>query len=375
MKIDASSVTLASSHSATASTEVSESLRAWVGDRRPDFEGQERATISSHVAVSLSAFVAFVSDTISIDRVSAAPAGVAGKTQAAGAVDDAADPADNDPVVRLIKLMIEKLTGRKIKVLSYGDMRKLANQIANDVPATQVAPGERQQPAPQVQRAGYGIEYDRHEVHQESEQTYFSADGVVHTADGKDIRFQLDVAMQRSEREESNVSLRAGDAVRKDPLVINFDGTAAQLQNTRFSFDLDSDGKKEDVPLLSGNRGYLALDLNGNGKIDSGSELFGTGSGNGFADLARYDNDHNGWIDENDAVFYKLKAWTPTADGKGNLVSLRDQGVGALYLGNTQTPFELKGDGHAALGGVRSSGVYLKEDGSAGTLQQIDVTV
>jgi hypothetical protein len=49
--------------------------------------------------------------------------------------------------------------------------------------------------------------------------------------------------------------------------------------------------------------------------------------------------------------------------------------VGALYLGNAQTPFALKDGANADLGRVRASGVYLREDGSAGTLQQIDVTV
>jgi hypothetical protein len=371
MKIDASSVTLASAHSAVASTEVSESLRAWVGDKRPDFEGPERAAAASQVVVSMKALVAFLTEMIQSDHNVPAQPAQTQPVQSTAATDDAGDLAESDPKLRLIKLMIEMLTGRKIKTLSADDIRTLKEQFSGDVPAHEAPAQEAQQP----KRAGYGIEYDRHEVHQESEQTQFTADGVVHTADGKDIRFQLNLSMERSEREESSVSLRAGDAVRKDPLVINFDGTAAQLQNTRFSFDLDGDGKKEAVPLLSGNRGYLALDLNGNGKIDSGSELFGTSSGNGFADLARYDGDHNGWIDENDAVFDKLQAWTPAADGKGSLVSLRDQGVGALYLGNTQTPFELKGDSNAALGGVRSSGVYLKEDGSAGTLQQIDVTV
>ena len=41
-----------------------------------------------------------------------------------------------------------------------------------------------------------------------------------------------------------------------------------------------------------------ALDINEDGKINDGKELFGTASGNGFGDLAAYDQDNNGWIDE-----------------------------------------------------------------------------
>ena len=36
-------------------------------------------------------------------------------------------------------------------------------------------------------------------------------------------------------------------------------------------------------------------------------KLFGTSSGDGFKDLAEYDEDGNGWIDENDSIFNRLK--------------------------------------------------------------------
>jgi len=147
------------------------------------------------------------------------------------------------------------------------------------------------------------------------------------------------------------------------------------LQDSRFGFDINADGKAESVPLLAGGSGYLALDLNGNGKIDSGAELFGPASGSGFADLARYDQDGNGWIDSNDPVFGKLKAWTPDQDGAGTLTSLASLGVGALYLGNAATPFALRGAGNASLGAVSGSGLYLTEDGRAGSLQEVDLTV
>ena len=170
--------------------------------------------------------------------------------------------------------------------------------------------------------------------------------------------------------------LRMGsDAQAIDPLVINFDGTAAELQSVRFAFDLNGDGQTEQVPLLSGNRGYLALDRNSNQRIDSGLELFGPATGNGYAELARHDDDGNGWIDENDAVFSQLKVWVPEAEGAGRLMSLKEAGVGALSLAATQTPFALRTSGNDPLGMVRSTSAYLREDGGAGTMQQIDLAV
>jgi hypothetical protein len=181
--------------------------------------------------------------------------------------------------------------------------------------------------------------------------------------------------MTRHFRTETSVSVRAGDARRTDPLVINFNGTTAQLSSQRFRFDLDADGRAEDVPLLAGGSGYLALDLNGNGRVDSGAELFGPASGSGFAELAAHDDDGNGWIDENDAVFERLQVWTPAVSGAGTLAGLAARGVGALYLAHAATPFELRGGDNADLGAVRDSSIYLTEVGAAGTLQEIDLTV
>ena len=64
----------------------------------------------------------------------------------------------------------------------------------------------------------------------------------------------------------------------------------AEVSDQTFYFDLDADGKEEEISVLNGS-GYLALDKNGDGTINDGSELFGTRNGDGFADLAQYDED------------------------------------------------------------------------------------
>lgn len=118
----------------------------------------------------------------------------------------------------------------------------------------------------------------------------------------------------------------------------------------------------------------MALDANGNGVIDDGNELFGTRSGNGFADLAAYDGDGNGWIDENDDVYSKLRVWVKDADGGDRLLDLKEANVGAIYLGSADTEFSLKDAATNETNAVlRRTGVYLKETGEAGTLSHVDL--
>jgi hypothetical protein len=56
-------------------------------------------------------------------------------------------------------------------------------------------------------------------------------------------------------------------------------------------------------------------DRNGDGAIDHGRELSGATTGDGFAELAAYDEDGNGWIDENDSIYQHLRIWSKDAQG------------------------------------------------------------
>ena len=364
MKIDNSTIGLASQHASSRQHTVEESLRAWVGDRRPDFE--QRGDARAEMRALAGQTVATLSDAGRQAAAQAAPH----DTKAASATEDAANPAGNDPKMLMLIGLIEALTGRKVRLFDPGTMKP------GEVAAPPQGHEGQQAPAAENRPQGWGVEYDRRETLHETEMTRFEAAGVVRTSDGKEIRFKLSLEMSREFYQETSLSIREGDAVRrKDPLVINFAGTAAQLTDQKFAFDLDSDGKTDQISFVGSGSGFLALDKDGNGTIDDGSELFGTQSGNGFADLAAYDSDGNQWIDENDAVYSKLRVWSKDGSGADQLRTLAQHNVGALYLGNVATPFDLKNGANDLQGQVRSSGVYLNEDGTAGTLQQVDLVV
>jgi hypothetical protein len=359
MKIENSTIGLASQHASSKQITVEETLRAWVGQQRPDFGSSTvaaRPTVATLSATGLQA---------------AANAQGPTGTQASTEAEDAANQVTNDPRMQLLIGLIEALTGQKVRLF---DPSELNSNHAAQPQQPQAASPATSQTAPS-QRQGWGVEYDKHETLHETELTTFNAAGVVKTSDGKEIRFQLALEMKREFFQESSVSVRKGDAVKKDPLVINFNGTAAQLTNTKFAFDLNTDGKTEQISFVGAGSGFLTLDKNGNGIIDNGSELFGAQSGNGFTDLSAYDSDGNQWIDENDAVYSKLRIWSKDVAGKDTLSTLAQRNVGALYLGNLATSFDLKNSTNDLQGQVRNSGIYLHEDGSVGTLQQIDLVV
>lgn len=208
----------------------------------------------------------------------------------------------------------------------------------------------------------------------EQEAVSVQAGGYVQTEDGRSISFGVNLNMSREFASQVNIETTQ-QVVMTDPLVINMDELPAGIRDMTFQFDIDCDGKLDEISMLREGSGFLALDKNGDGKINDGSELFGTRSGNGFADLAVYDEDGNGWIDENDEIFDQLRIWSKDKDGKDVLKTLKEADVGAIYLGSTKSQFSITDKKeNDVLGAVRATGIYLKEStGAAGTVQQVDL--
>ncbi|TKI70986.1 hypothetical protein FCU45_00945 [Sulfurimonas crateris] len=205
-----------------------------------------------------------------------------------------------------------------------------------------------------------------HEEYRESQRLDVSMQGFIYTSNRR-IELNMDISMSHS-------FVSNHEIIRQqfyDPLVLNFDGELPDLDSTNFSFDIDANGECDQISTLKKGSGFLALDKNSNNKIDDGLELFGTLNGNGFADLKRYDNDNNGWIDESDPIFDGLRIWQKTKD-EDTLVALGEVGIGAIYLGSTDGRIDIKNERNETLGRIRSTGLFLNEDGTSGVVSQID---
>lgn len=363
MAIASSDIVLSASHAATQQLNVTENVRV---DRRPTFAvlpeilraGQE-ASDASVVQISDAAKLAQSQD-----------------SQAVQPTKSSDEDDGGDPKVLLIKSLVEYLLGIKVHLFRAADLHAPAAQTPSSLPTTAptAASDGANQSAPGNLRGASSVDISRHTEYTETEQTTLSASGVIHTSDNQTIQFDLSIALQRSYHEESDTNIHLGAAKKVDPLVLNFSANSVQLGSQQFAFDLNADGTTENIPFVQGS-GFLALDKNGDGKINDGNELFGPATGNGFAELQQLDDDGNGWIDENDAAFQRLQVWTKDSAGADQLSSLSQAGVAALYLGNVSTPFAIKNAQNQQQAQLTSTGLWLSDAGQVNTLQQIDLVV
>lgn len=267
----------------------------------------------------------------------------------------------SDPLLARYIDLLERMFGVKVAILDPDDLS------ANG--AGEVVAGMSDSERPSL-----AITVDLERTRYEAESVKFQAAGRVTTSDGRTIDLQMQSKISREFLEHSEQHFAYGAAVRKDPLVLNLDGLPATLTDAQIEFDLDADGQVDRFHVLGDGSAYLTWDRNGDGTVKDGTELFGPTSGNGYTELAAHDYDGNGWIDEGDAIYAQLGLWRPEPPGPRTTSSLSAAQIGAIYLGHVATPFTITpGSSEDARGEVRATGLFLREDGTAGTVQQLDL--
>lgn len=377
MIVQSASIGLASSYSLSTTRSRTETTRAWIGNepvasqRTPSWSAVGGGTLSisesaremARQAALRSAQDSMYGSLAKADDDSASGASVQGK-----GVDGSMSPED-ELKMRVIEDLLTQLFGHEVKLSRFKGVRQ------GDTPNTDAQSAKSGQPEGETpQRAGWGIEVSVQEKETREERSDFQAVGEIRTADGKVLNLSMRLTMASSTTKESSFLFQAGDAVRKDPLVLNFGGAAADLTDATFEFDLEGDGAMEHIAFATGNSAFLARLTQGeDGKPvlpTDGTALFGAVSGDGFGDLAALDQDGNGWVDEADPAWKELALWSRGEGGNETVQSLASRGVGALYVGSVRTPFEL------GAGAVAETGIWLSESqAGAGTIQHIDLSV
>ncbi len=249
-----------------------------------------------------------------------------------------------------IKRLLEQLTGEELQ--GWVDPAELNQALHGTVASEQ----------PQNQNAA-GVTIREWSYRYEAVSADFS--GSVALEDGSSFSWSMQFAMSY---EEFSYSERTEQPM-KDPLVMSFNGRPVELSGQSSVFNLTDNAKS--IQQLAQGQYYLAKDSNNNGAVDSGRELFGPATGQGFAELASYDEDQNGLIDQQDPIWQSLWLWRPEDKG---LYSLKDMGVAALSVDSIATPFNLRHNNDIQ-GRLERSSIFITENKNVGLLQQIDLKV
>lgn len=155
------------------------------------------------------------------------------------------------------------------------------------------------------------------------------------------------------------------------PLLLDLHGDGVQTRPiSTLLFDLDADGVMENCGWVGPQDGFLVLDRNGNGVIDSGAELFGDRTllrngqraQHGFEALAELDGNADGRVDATDPAWPQLRVWWDgDSDGRtdrGELVPPEQVAIVAFELAFTP------GSGRDAQGNEhRLAGHSVRTDG------------
>ena len=166
----------------------------------------------------------------------------------------------------------------------------------------------------------------------------------------------------------------------RSPLVVDLDGDGVETVTAEGGvyFDHDANGFKENSGWVGQDDGILVRDINGNGIIDNGTELFGNNSVlssgekavNGFEALKDLDDNNDGIFDHNDKAWNEVKIWKD-ANGngivdEGELLTLEQAGIAGINLDyDNQENVDENGNAH------KQTGTFIKTDGTTGTITDV----
>ena len=165
------------------------------------------------------------------------------------------------------------------------------------------------------------------------------------------------------------------------PLILDLDGDG-KVETTRSTngthFDHDGNGFAESTGWVGKDDGLLVRDINGNGQIDNGTELFGNNSvlssgkkaANGFEALKDLDSNNDGMFNNLDTAWNEVKVWKDTNQNgivdNGELLTLEQAGVLSIKLDYSNL---ISYDGNNNV--HRQQGTFIRTDGTTAAVHDV----
>ena len=166
----------------------------------------------------------------------------------------------------------------------------------------------------------------------------------------------------------------------RSPLILDLDGDGVETigTNSNVYFDHDDNGFAENSGWVGKDDGLLVRDLNNNGQIDDGTELFGNNSvlssgekaANGFEALKDLDSNNDGIFNSSDTAWNQVKVWKDANSNglvdEGELLTLEQANVSGINLDyENSTTTDENGNQH------NQTGTFIKTDGSTGSVHDV----
>ena len=166
----------------------------------------------------------------------------------------------------------------------------------------------------------------------------------------------------------------------KSPLIVDLDGDGIETVGVSEGvyFDHDGNGFAEKSGWVGKDDGLLVRDINGNGQIDDGTELFGNNSvlssgakaANGFEALKELDSNKDGVFNSSDEVWNEIKVWKDMNQNgfveNGELLSMEEVNIKEINLSYQNE--NIKDINENIIG---QTGSFIKNDNSAGNISDI----
>jgi len=278
--------------------------------------------------------------------------------------------------LQLMVLVLERFLGRQLDISDFSfhtakndEMSSYANS-ANNAFSTESFE--------QVNIDGQLFKQDDllsvEEWHSHEQHLNYQVQGTFNIND-KELSLNYNFSLSNKRVSYSKIEISA--ATLKDPILVQFGTQGLGEIKGQKDFAINQDNILDNLPIFSGDIGYLVYDKNDNQQADNGSELFGPQTGQGFGELALLDSNENGFIDAGDQKFEQLYIWQPNNESEQaeKWMSLNEAKIEVISLSAINTPFDFYDQQGQLQAQLRQSSFAISEDGYARGVHQVDVRI